>query len=55
MSAATTNIAVILGHPDTQSYCAAIARAYAESARAAGATVREINLSELTFDPVLWH
>lgn len=55
MPAATTNIAVILGHPDTQSYCAALARAYAESARAAGAAVREINLSELTFDPVLWH
>ena len=55
MSAATTNIAVILGHPDPQSYCAAIARAYTDSARAAGAVVREINLSELTFDPVLWH
>jgi hypothetical protein len=51
----TTRIAVIIGHPDPQSYCAALAHAYVESARAAGATVREINLSELSFDPVLWH
>lgn len=48
-------IAVILGHPDTDSLCGAIARAYAEGARAGGATVREINLGELDFDPVLWH
>jgi putative NADPH-quinone reductase len=54
-SAQPVKIAVIMGHPDPQSYCAALARAYAESARAAGATVREINLSELAFDPVLWH
>ena len=54
-SAQPVKLAVIMGHPDPQSYCAALARAYAESARAAGATVREINLSELAFDPVLWH
>jgi putative NADPH-quinone reductase len=55
MSTTTARVAVILGHPETQSFCGAIARAYAESARAAGAEVREINLGELSFDPVLWH
>lgn len=55
MAVQSRKIAVIMGHPDAGSYCAALARAYAESARAAGATVREITLGELTFDPVLWH
>jgi len=51
----TTNIAVILGHPDTESLCGAIARAYAEGARSGGAAVREVNLGAMTFDPVLRH
>ena len=55
MNARNTNVAVILGHPDAKSLCAAIARAYVDGARNAGATVREINLGELRFDPVLWH
>lgn len=55
MNARNTNIAVILGHPDAKSLNAAIARAYVDGARNAGATVREINLGELRFDPVLWH
>jgi putative NADPH-quinone reductase len=38
-----------------KSYCGAIARAYAEGARSAGAEVREINLGDLSFDPVLRH
>ena len=46
-------IAVIVGHPDPRSFCAALAGAYAEGARAAGAEVRLINLGELSFDPVL--
>lgn len=48
-------IAVILGHPDSQSLSSAIARAYARGAEERGATVREIDLARLTFDPVLWH
>lgn len=48
-------VAVILGHPDLESYCGSLARAYAEGARSAGAEVREINLGDLAFDPVLWH
>jgi putative NADPH-quinone reductase len=55
MSVQSRNLAVILGHPDARSLCGALARSYAEGARAAGATVREINLGELTFDPVLHH
>lgn len=55
MTSRTANIAVILGHPDSGSFCGAIARAYAAGARAAGATVREVNLGELAFDPVLRH
>lgn len=55
MTSPTANIAVILGHPDSASYCAAIASAYAAGARAAGATVRELNLGDLDFDPVLRH
>lgn len=50
-----TNVALILGHPDPGSFSSAIARAYAEGARARGATVREINLAGIGFDPVLWH
>lgn len=46
-------IAVIVGHPDPRSFCAALAAAYADGARAAGAEVRVINLGELSFDPVL--
>ncbi len=48
-------IAVVLGHPDSGSLCGAIARAYVEGARSGGATVREINLGEMAFDPVLRH
>jgi NAD(P)H dehydrogenase (quinone) len=49
------HILVVLGHPDGASLCAALARAYADHARAAGAEVREIRLGGLRFDPVLWH
>lgn len=46
-------ILVILGHPDRESFCGALASTYVESATAAGAEVRELQLGELTFDPVL--
>ncbi len=48
-------ILVILGHPDTDSFCAVLASAYAASATASGYEVRELKLGELQFDPVLWH
>lgn len=47
-------ILVILGHPDSDSLCAALARAYVKGAKASGAEVRSLNLGELEFDPVLW-
>ncbi|MCX7748078.1 MAG: NAD(P)H-dependent oxidoreductase [Clostridia bacterium] len=48
-------ILVILGHPDSQSFCGALAEAYAESAGYAGAQVQILRLGELKFDPVLWN
>lgn len=47
-------VLVILGHTQVDSFCGAIARTYADSAQTAGATVRQINLAELQFDPILW-
>jgi putative NADPH-quinone reductase len=47
------NTLVILGHPDTDSFCASLARIYAAAAAETGAPVRTINLGELAFDPVL--
>ena len=55
MSAQSRKVAVILGHPDVHSLCGELARNYAHGARAAGASVREVNLGELSFDPVLRH
>jgi NAD(P)H dehydrogenase (quinone) len=44
---------VVLGHPNPDSLCAALADAYAAGARAAGAEVQVMRLGELEFDPVL--
>lgn len=46
-------ILVIQGNPRTDSYCAALAEAYAAGARSAGASVQLLDLSALQFDPVL--
>lgn len=46
-------ILVILGHPNTDSFCAAIADSYSEGAQAAGHEVRRIAVGDLAFDPVL--
>ena len=48
-------ILVILGHPDSNSFCNSIARAYVEGAVEAGAEIQELKLGDLTFDPVLWN
>lgn len=47
------NVLVVLGHPSTSSFSAALSAAYADAARQAGHTVRVLNLGELRFDPVL--
>jgi len=46
------NILIVLAHPQAKSYCSALAQAYTDGARAAGAEVRQINLAELAFNPV---
>lgn len=48
MSSGRTDVIVIDGHPNSNSLCAALAKAYAE---AAGAQI--IKLRELSFDPIL--
>lgn len=48
-------ILVVLGHPDTESLCGALARAYIDGATAAGSETRELELGDLKFDPVLWN
>ena len=45
-------ILIVLAHPQVKSYCAALAQAYAEGARDAGAEVRELNLAGIAFNPV---
>lgn len=48
------NILVINGHPDPEAFCAALAEAYRNAAASqAGAKVREIDLSQIVFDPNL--
>ena len=40
-------ILILLGHPSGDSFCAALAEAYAESARAQGHAVRELRQNEI--------
>lgn len=51
----TKKIALILGHPDRDSFCGAIADTYVQNAQDAGHEVRSFYLGELDFDPVLRH
>jgi putative NADPH-quinone reductase len=50
-----SKILVISGHPDSQSFCSALARAYAEGASESRAEVRLLDLSEASFEPNLKH
>lgn len=47
-------ILVILGHPDTESFCGALAESYVKGAKATGVDVRILKLGDLDYDPVLW-
>jgi putative NADPH-quinone reductase len=47
-------ILVILGHPDTESFCGSLVEAYIEGAKSTGIDVRELKLGDLNFDPILW-
>lgn len=44
---------LILGHPNPDSFNAALAQAYADAAQRSGRELRRLNLHELTFDPIL--
>jgi len=48
------NILVIIGHPDAKSFCGSLAKAYIDSAKVSGLEVRELQLGNLKFDPILW-
>jgi putative NADPH-quinone reductase len=48
-------ILLLNGHPDPESFNAALAEAYARGARAAGAEVRVLAVGALDFDPNLRH
>lgn len=43
-------VLVVMGHPRTDSYCAALAQAYIEGAHEAGAQVETLSLADLDFD-----
>lgn len=46
-------VLVVLGHPSSNSYCSALADAYADGARESGAEVETLRLGDLEFDPIL--
>ncbi len=47
------DITIIVGHPQRDTYCEALADAYRRGAESAGHTVRLFRLAEMTFDPIL--
>ena len=47
------NILIINGHPDKESFCTALAEAYAEGAAKAGAQYTVMHLADLEFTPIL--
>ncbi|MFZ6014980.1 MAG: NAD(P)H-dependent oxidoreductase [Patescibacteria group bacterium] len=49
------NILIVLGHPDTKSFCGALADEYQKGAKKSKFKIRRINLGELKFDPILHH
>lgn len=48
-----TNVLIINGHPDKQSYNYALSEAYLKGANTSEATVSQINIVDLTFNPNL--
>ncbi|MEG1040476.1 MAG: NAD(P)H-dependent oxidoreductase [Pseudomonas sp.] len=48
-----TRVLVILGHPSSQSFCAALASTYVATARTRGHDVQVLELGALNFDPIL--
>ncbi len=50
-----TDVLTVLGHPDSNSYCGALARAYHRGAKHAGRSATLIQVGDLRFDPILHH
>jgi putative NADPH-quinone reductase len=48
-------ITVILGHPDSSSYCGVLAAAYVQAAVDSGHSVKFFKLGEIIFNPILHH
>lgn len=46
-------ILVLLGHPDADTFCGALANCYSEGALSAGHEVHRMNIGEMHFDPIL--
>ncbi len=46
-------ILLVLGHPRNDSFCGALAEAYAQGAKESGADIRYVRLADLKFDPIL--
>jgi len=49
------NIVVIVGHPDSNSYCASLAESYVKTATEEGHDVKLFKLGDAKFDPILHH
>lgn len=47
------NILIIIGHPLSSSFCAALARAYGEGVQTTGAELKMLYINQLNFDPLL--
>lgn len=48
-----SNILMINGHPDPESYCRALSDAYIQGARRSGSDVNLLDLSQMEFNPNL--
>ncbi|MDO8341838.1 MAG: NAD(P)H-dependent oxidoreductase [Cellvibrio sp.] len=49
------NIVVIVGHPDSNSYCASLAESYVKEAAEKGHELKLFKLGDANFDPILHH
>jgi putative NADPH-quinone reductase len=49
------NIVVIVGHPDSNSYCASLAESYVKEATEKGHEIKLFKLGDANFDPILHH
>ncbi|MBN8965866.1 MAG: NAD(P)H-dependent oxidoreductase, partial [Rhizobiales bacterium] len=48
-------IMIVVGHPQTNTLCEALGRAYQNGAESAGHNVTLFTLASLSFDPILHH